>query len=136
MCFRQFTDPKLLPCCVRGVCAACVPVLWARNPRSCPHCTQPIAADVDPAKLLDDFVSAGLVYALQCRTGGAATVRCHECDEDRTAEVVGCCKRCHTFLCAIHFAAHSVTKITKSHEVASLEEMGGATEVMARRPRL
>ena len=117
MGFRQYKDPKMP--CLHGVCGGeCVRTLWARKPRNCPHCDTPIAPDVDAKTLPEDFVSATMLHALQCRAGDAATLQCAECDADEKLEVAGCCKDCDAFLCTVHFAGHRMGKTPKHHSVS------------------
>lgn len=128
VCLSPFTEPKVLPC-LHTFCQPCIESLVLskthdKNVVDCPTCRQqyelPEAPDIrsSVAKIRTNFTLKSLTELLQSDTN---VVQCGNFVDDNPA--VCRCMDCHVYLCQDCKAIHGKQKATRTHKLASLDEM-------------
>lgn len=128
ICMNEFTDtdqrPRVLPC-LHSFCDQCIKTLRTRDVIKCSDCNE--THDIpggDMNNLRVDESREYLINYMKVQTKSGQIV-CEECGLKKKA--VNRCKECSQFLCSECTDAHKRTKITKTHSVASIEDLKEAT---------
>ncbi|KAK3601956.1 hypothetical protein CHS0354_001779 [Potamilus streckersoni] len=122
---RNFYDsdshlPLLLPC-LHTCCSSCLKERVKIEMVQCPSCTEVHEIpNNDISKLARDYGRDHLVkcFKVQNRT---TEIGCDGCDIRNRA--ISRCKECDQFLCGVCTEAHKRTKMTKSHNIASIDTL-------------
>ena len=122
ICLETFTRPRLLPC-LHTFCHACLQqCILAAGPDvdsiSCPTCRGRARIPVDGAI---GFKANFFVSSLQEAMMSNGRRFCENCSESRIAAAR--CLDCRDFLCDACRDAHKRTKLTKQHQVLTIEEL-------------
>lgn len=128
VCLSTFTEPKVLPC-LHTFCQLCIESLVLskthdKNVVDCPTCREqyvlPEAPDTrsSVAKIRTNFTLKSLIELLESNTN---VVRCGNLVDDKPA--VCRCMDCHVYLCQDCMGVHAKQKATRTHTLASLDEM-------------
>ncbi|XP_078670308.1 E3 ubiquitin-protein ligase TRIM33-like [Branchiostoma floridae x Branchiostoma belcheri] len=136
ICKKDFNRPKLLPC-LHSFCEGCLAKHLEENPSqgeeyeevpaclTCPICTTDVPVPDGDLQWLKDnhfIVSLATSVEIQKRLIKSDVV-CNVCDGGQKAAAR--CLHCEEFLCAECVSAHQRVKLTRDHQVKTLEELRG-----------
>ncbi|XP_047136944.1 tripartite motif-containing protein 2 isoform X1 [Hydra vulgaris] len=123
LCGEIFNDPRLLPC-LHSFCRRCIE--YTINPRSttltCHLCRKETPLKIDEVpNFFPNFVVNNLLDVEAVRNSSITPVVCISCSEKQPA--ISRCLDCMDFLCAACHNAHSRVKVTKDHQIMTLEQL-------------
>lgn len=122
-CSKVYDDPKLLPC-LHTFCKRCIGLITEENGDSlfCPICRSEVAL---PSKNVEDL-KPNVIVLRKLEEFDRQKLRqreedCSGCENGRNI-AANRCLQCQEFLCGDCTLAHRRVKITREHEILSLEE--------------
>ena len=124
ICLDTFNQPKLLPCYHVFCKSPCLEKLVTKDGRSltCPTCRHIVPlSERGVAGLQSDFHIDHLFEIREAfnKVAESSKTQCGNCEEGKTT---GYCRDCKDFLCDNCQAAHQALKLTRSHQIMSLQE--------------
>jgi len=127
VCKQFFHRPKLLRC-LHSFCKSCIESLAGNVPGRegtviCPICSSPSelgskGIDELPVNFLIAVELKNRNYAVEEKK---APIKCGNCEDN--AEVTGQCNECAEFLCDKCTSAHRRVRVTREHQIISLNEL-------------
>ncbi|XP_061178169.1 E3 ubiquitin-protein ligase TRIM71-like [Saccostrea echinata] len=128
ICMNEYNDtdrrPRVLPC-LHSFCDQCIKIMRTRDAIKCSECNE--SYDIPGGDMNNFRVDESREYLINYLKVQTKTshILCEECAMKRKA--TNRCKECSQFLCGECTDAHKRTKITKTHNVASIEDLKEAT---------
>ena len=124
ICLDSFKQPKLLPCYHVFCKSPCLEKLVTKDGRSltCPTCRHIVPlSERGVAGLQSDFHIDHLFEIRDAfnKAAESSKTQCGNCEERKAT---GYCRDCEDFLCDNCQAAHQALKLTRSHQIVSLQE--------------
>ena len=124
ICFGTYRNPKVLPC-LHSFCEHCLQrLLEGENVLVCPTCRFEVSVPVEGVGALStNFFINNMLDFISVQTSSTKPICCTNCEERNHA--CSRCIECMEFLCLQCVDAHRRTRLTKDHEVISLDELQG-----------
>ncbi|XP_070568532.1 tripartite motif-containing protein 2-like [Ptychodera flava] len=138
ICYEEYTEPKLLPCC-HSFCKVCLcGYVRQRTEFDCPYCREKhLLPETGVDGLPNNFVVNNLRDFFAIQEGETANIVCQSCESTGEA-AISWCNDCGHFLCLSCDLAHRTMRFLRSHDVRTLKELqkpGRVTNVMKRKMR-
>ena len=125
ICFDTFKQPKLLPCFHVFCKSPCLEKLVAKDGHSltCPTCRHIVPLSEKGVDGLQSDFHIDRLFEIRDAFNKAAEpteTQCGNCEDDKAT---GYCRDCGDFLCDDCQAAHRKTKLTKKHQLLTINEL-------------
>jgi len=137
VCNETFVSPKVLPCCFRTFCQACLEKLQDMPDRiKCPACGQEVTLPANGVLgLYTDYSIVNMMeqIASAVSSNSANTFSCTGCKSKELAAVARCYD-CANLLCPNCVMAHQFMHCFEGHRVANLKELNDKDLTFELRP--
>ena len=125
ICLDTFKQPKLLPCFHAFCKSPCLEKLVAKDGHSltCPTCRHIVPLSEKGVDELQSDFHIDRLFEIRDAFNKAAEptkTQCGNCEDDKAT---GYCRDCGDFLCDDCQAAHRKVKLTRNHQIATLDEL-------------
>ena len=125
ICLDTFKQPKLLPCFHVFCKSPCLEKLVAKDGHSltCPTCRHIVPLSEKRVDGLQSDFHIDRLFEIRDAFNKAAEPTETQCDSCEDGKATGYCRDCEDMLCDECQAAHRRTKITRNHQIATLDKV-------------
>ena len=139
ICLDTFKQPKLLPCYHVFCKSPCLEKLLARDGHSltCPTCRHIVPLSEKGVDGLQSDFHIDHLFEIRDAFNKAAQAGQTKCGNGDGGDATGYCHDCEEFLCDNCQAAHKALKLTRSHQIVSIQEFQAqAAKLMAAKKKI
>ena len=125
LCFDNFKEPKLLPCFHVFCKSPCLEKLVAKDGQSlqCPTCRHIVPLPAKGVSGLQSDFHIDHLFEIRDAFNRAAESNETQCGGCEDGKATGYCRDCGDFICDDCQAAHKRVKLSKNHQIVTLEEV-------------
>ena len=125
LCLDNFKEPKLLPCFHVFCKSPCLEKLVAKDGRSlqCPTCRYIVPLSAKGVSGLQSDFHIDHLFEIRDAFNKAAESTETQCGSCEDGKATGYCRNCGDFVCDDCQAAHKRVKISKNHQIITLDEV-------------
>ena len=125
LCLDNFKEPKLLPCFHVFCKSPCLEKLVAKDGRSlqCPTCRHLVPLPAKGVSGLQSDFHIDHLFEIRDAFNKAAESTEMQCGNCEDKKATGYCRDCKQFICDNCQAAHRTLKITKKHQIDTIDKV-------------